>query len=167
MSKPHARRRATLAATLAFTAALGGALAASPAQAQDSIARSVCDNASNRPDLVYDNLEARLADEGFTGLSPALCEDFTKQQVKGCIKVVKIGTDCTVLIDEAVASMAKYSCDAITDSASRKSCKSNVKQELKSDKATAKKVVRLLGINECNGDFANDVFELCVEGVTP
>ncbi len=187
-------RRMALGTAPALAAALLIPLTASAVPA--SVAKDLCNFASNKPARLQAELISRLQMAGFTGLPPNQCGKFVKSLVKSCIKQVTNSTQCFVNINATVGmegceeaspggttcssstlvplnisstfgKFADVNCDTQPDKASQKSCKNNSKQTLKNNQAVANETVQLLGENTCNQSFAAVMTEICLEGVTP
>ena len=106
---------------------------------------------------------------GFIGLPADDCPKFVKGLVKSCHALVKVPhevqrrrqRDRRAQRGEDVETSA---CDAQPTKDERKSCQSTVKTTTKENQAVSSQTVNLLGVNACNGGFAADMLELCLEG---
>lgn len=153
---------ATLAAALLLPLADAAAQLAPP-----TVASNLCNYASNKPVQLQAQLQAQFVADGFIGLPADDCPKFVKGLVKSCLELVKVETKCTVDLNAMVGKMDTSICDGEATKDAIKSCKDTVKNDLKSDQATASQTVKLIGDRTCNTTFAAHFEDVCLVGVVP
>ena len=106
------------------------------------------------------------ASASFGTLSQKACKSITAKGVATCKSQVKLAAGCNNQQAGANASIALKQCDSLADSMDRSSCKTSVKNNLKSIKGTIKDA-QSAGIATCKGEFAAALQDACENGIVP
>jgi hypothetical protein len=155
---------------LCFTgAALACLVAAQPASAQNpdisDVAVDTCQLASNQPVALFALMLQQFNSFEWAGADDKFCDKFVKEAVKACFKIVSTVTKCRVPLQDAQGEYFKIPCAEEGDKDAIKACEKNIEAETTDANNVATQVVQLLGNQTCEQDFADDVLDVCLNGL--